>query len=1146
MNALTPASRKAPLWIGLLLWMLQLPPAGAGEPSPQAGEEFFERKVRPLLVEHCLKCHTPGAKRPKGGLALDSRAGLLKGGDSGPVLVPGEPGKSRLVEAIGYGNVDLRMPPRAKLPDAAIADLTAWVKMGAPWPRDTSTTVVDHKEFDLARRKREHWAWQPVRSGPLPEVKDPNWCRHPVDRFILAGLEARGLRPAGDSDRRALLRRVYFDLIGLPPKPEEVEVFVNDGSADALARVVDRLLGSEQFGERWARHWLDVVRYAESRGHEFDYTLPNAYQYRDYVIRALNADLPYDRFVTEHIAGDLLAKPRLHPTEGFNESILGTGFWLLGEEVHSPVDIRQDQADRFDNRIDVMAKAFLGLTVSCARCHDHKFDAISTRDYYALFGFLASSNVRLARFDALAHNRPVAEELWRLRDQARGPLLRALADGLRPAVGQTAAYLLAARQAIQAGPESPGKIEELARARKLDAGRLAGWVACLRTAGRADGDPLHAWARLATDGAAEPKRIAEVIKPLVERWRQQEAAAEAALAGAQVIVDYGKPGPGDFLPDEFAFGPRPVRPGDVRFGNDPSRPIAGFRDNAAAEKDPTWDVVRPAPGAQGESGALASPLRPGRTLRTPTFTLATGKVYSLVRGSAQVYAAVSQHVMIAGPLHARLVQTVKAGDTFQWVEHNLTPYKGLPAHLEFTALDGADFAIAMVVQAAQTPGKLDRPNQALARLLSGKETASLESLAAGYQKLLTDVVEGLAADRLTGAADAADSARLGNWLLAHPESFPPDAAAGASRERQRPEADAGREFLVRQEKLVGQIRRESRLALALQDGNGVDEHVFIRGSHKTPGPVVRRRFLEALAGDGPLAIARGSGRLELARQMTDPARNPFLARVLLNRVWHHLFGRGLVASVDNFGVLGERPSHPELLDFLADQFVRESWSLKKLIRTLMLTRVYQLASHGDPGADQADPQNVLLHRANLRRLEGEAIRDAMLAVSGRLNPRLFGPSVPVALNSFQDGRGKPASGPLDGDGRRSLYLAVRRNFLSSFLLAFDTPIPFSTVGRRTVSNVPAQALILLNDPMVHQLAQVWARRVLDQGGPAQERIAGMYRSAFARPPTVGEVDACLAFLERQAQLAGGKTDDLAVWTDLAHVLFNAKEFIFLG
>jgi hypothetical protein len=1133
------------LWAVLAWPILPAVPAIADDKPPDpAAVEFFEKKVRPVLAENCHRCHSTQASKLRGGLLLDSRAGVLKGGDNGPAVVPGEPDRSRLVLAVRYTDVNLRMPPRGKLPDAAVADLAAWVKMGAPWPAgDAPKGPVAGAGFDLPQRKRSHWAWRPVRPQDPPAVRDREWPRTAEDRFILAKLEAKGLAPAPPADRRTLLRRVSFDLVGLPPSPAEVEAFVQDESANAYEKAVDRLLASPHFGERWARHWLDLVRYAETRGHEYDYPLPNAFQYRDYVIRAFNADVPYNQFVTEHIAGDLLDRPRLDSTEGFNESILGTGFWFLGEEVHSPVDLRQDESDRFDNRIDVMTKTFLGLTVACARCHDHKFDAIAQTDYYALFGILEGSGYRLARFDSMAHNRQVADDLQKLRARARPALQRALADGMRPVLGRLADYLLAAREVLLS-ETSEERLPEIARSHKLDPALLEQWVAHLTAAAKDPANPLHAWAKLAADPAAkDPKRLADLLRPLVEGWRKRQTEAAAALTGAEVVIDYARAGAGDWLPDGPAFGPGPVRPGDVRLSTDPARPILRVCDTAAAEKDPTWDLLRAAPGSENDTGALGVSPRAGRTIRTPAFTVTSGKLWYLVRGAGRAYAAVDQHVMIAGPLHAQLVLPFPAGDRFRWVMHDLTPYKGQRAHVEFTA-DASDLAVALVVQAVNAPGLPDRPNEALLHLLA--DAGSVEALAAGYERLFAGVADRLAADRIIDSADAADCARLADWLLRHPELFTP-ADGGAARHV----AEVAAPFLAEQGRLVARIKPESRLALAMLDGSGVDENVFIRGSPKNPGPVVPRRFLEALAGASPLPREGegkgegGSGRLQLARQMTDPALDPFLARVIVNRAWHHLFGRGIVASVDNFGVLGEPPTHPELLDYLADDFVKQGWSLKKLIRELVLSSTYRMASRPDAHADQADPQDLLLHRMRLRRLEGEAIRDAMLTLSGRLNDRVYGPPVPVYLTEFQDGRGRPVSGPLDGDGRRSVYLAVRRNFLSPLLLAFDTPTPFSTVGRRTVSNVPAQALILMNDPFVHLQAELWAKGIMARGGRTEERITAMYRGAFARPPSADELRFCLEFLDQQHP-SGDKRDDPAAWADLAHVLFNAKEFIFLN
>jgi hypothetical protein len=1129
-----PSRSFAACW--LVSPLLALAGAGdsrAADNPTAAGVEFFESKIRPVLVKHCYHCHSAKAKKLKGGLRLDSRAGLLQGGDSGPALVPSRPERSRLIEAVGYKNVDLQMPPRAKLPDRVIADLTAWVKMDTPWPRENPSHVSAKAKFDLAKRKREHWAWQPVRPQDPPAVRNSDWPRSPVDAFILAKLESKGLVPAAPADRRMLLRRVYFDLIGMPPTAAEVEAFLRDRSAGAWERVVDRLLASPHFGERWGRHWLDLVRYAESRGHELDYTSPNAYQYRDYVLRAVNADVPYSQFVKEQIAGDLLPRPRLHPVEGFDESLVGTGFWFLGEEVHSPVDIRQDHADRLDNQIDVFGKAFLGLTLACARCHDHKFDAISTRDYYALSGFLQGGSYRLARFDSLRPNRRVAYDLAALRDEYRPRLQRVLARGMRPVAQRLAEYLSAARDALHSGLGTPAqrpRLAALARADHLDETMLAAWVAHLAAVARDGNDPLHLVARAAAEDLHDSRQLAELTRKTVGERRQKAAAGATARKTAGVVIDYARVKPEHWIQDGFTFGTNPVRPGDVRVGADGS---VRFIDYAAAEQDPVWQGLTLATGAEKDPGTLGAVVRSGRTIRTPTFPITAGKVYYLVKGTGQAFAAVGAHVMIAGPLHGRLVVPLRAGPAFKWVCHDLTAYKGQRAHVEFTATR-SDFAVAMVVQAASTPPPPDRPNRVLTDALAASRTESFKSLSQAYQHLFTDLACRLAEDRITAGPAGADWAALADWVVRHPLLFGLSEQAGGKELAAQAKA-----FVGRRAKLARCIRKESRLALAMLDGTGLDEHVFVRGSPKVLGEVVPRRFLEALAGPDRMPVARGSGRLELAMVLTDPARNPFLARVMVNRIWHHLFGRGIVPSVDNFGVLGEPPTHPEFLDYLAERFVKQGWSVKQMIRMLVLSTTYRMASRADDRADAADPRNVLLHRMPLRRLEGEAIRDAMLALSGRLDRALYGPAVPVYLTPFLDGRGRPASGPLDGAGRRSVYLAVRRNFLSPFLVAFDTPIPFSTMGRRTVSNVPAQALILMNDPFAHQQAALWAGRVLARPGTARGRIVGMYQAAFARPPTQTELAACLDFVCRQSR--GGA----AAWVDLAHVLFNAKEFIFL-
>lgn len=1109
----------------LVLMFALAPQVCAQEPTP-AQREFFEKKVRPVLVEHCFKCHSHDAKKLRGGLFLDSRAAILQGGDNGPALVPGQPEKSRLVEALHYKNPDLQMPPESKLPAAVIADLEKWVKDGAPWPGD-SGKVAAKGAFDLAKRKQDHWAWQPVKAAPPPAVKDKAWPRDPIDAFLLAKLEEKNLKPAAPADRRTLIRRLSFDLVGLPPTPAEVEAFVKDASPQALENLVDGLLARPQFGERWGRHWLDLTRYAESRGHEFDYNNPNAYQYRDYVIRALNGDVPYNQFVIEHLAGDLLAKPRLHPQQGFNESIIGTGFYFMGEQIHSPVDTTSDKADRFDNTIDVIGKTFLGLTVACARCHDHKFDAISTKDYYALFGFLESSSYRQVAFDTLEHNRRIAGELADLRTRARKAMQKELADAAQPGLTAMPEYLRASRE-VFAG----AKVEVIATKHKLDLELLKRWQAHLALAAKDENEPLHLLALVVT----QPDMTKEKLTAHLTRTEARIIKSARTLAELDVVADYRQADPEIWLTDGFAFGPGVMEPGMLRLTNDGGKPGVAFAEFGAAVADRAWDGLKPAAGVDGEPGRLGKTFRSGRSLRTPSFTVLPGRVFYLVRGAAFVNAGVDGHVMQEGPLHGQLVQSINTGGKFQWVEHNLKPYAGKRAFLEFTPTPGTDFAIALVVQGATAPDAFQTTSPWVIETV--KDIGEPARLLALYPKMFAAITLHLRNDTFHTAGPAPEIVRMTNWLFLQGKLLAADPAAVEKRVR-----EAAAPFVAEEAKLVAQIKKESLLAPGILDGSGVDESVYIRGSYKAPGDKVPRRFLEALGGKKPLEVEKGSGRLELAQQITDPNVNPLIARVMVNRLWHHLFGRGIVASTDNFGVLGDRPTHPELLDHLADRFVKEGWSLKKMIRNLVLTRAYQMSNQRDQAAEAADPENLLLHRANLRRLEGEAIRDAMLAVSGRLDARQFGPPVPVNLTAFQDGRGKPASGPVDGNGRRSVYLSVRRNFLPQFFLAFDMPTPFSTVGRRTVSNVPAQALILLNDPFVHQQADLWARRTLKEKQTPQERIAFMYESAFSRPPTAFESWNCLAFLENQARLNPANAQ--AGWTDLAHVLFNTKEFIYL-
>jgi hypothetical protein len=1094
---------------------LNLPTAAAADPTPE-GIEFFEKKIRPVLVDTCFRCHGTG-KKLKGGLRLTSRNGLLTGGDTGPAIIPGQPAKSLLVKAIGYKDPDLRMPPKSKMADDQIAHFIKWIEMGAPWPKDESKAAASGvKPFDLKERAK-HWAFQPLRKVVPPAVKTKDWARSPIDTFVLAGLEAHGLTPAPPANKRTLLRRVTFDLIGLPPTPAEIDAFLADDSPRAFAKVVDRLLASPHYGERWGRHWLDLVRFAETAGHEFDFELPDAYAYRDYIIRAFNSDLPYDQFVVEHIAGDLLTTPRRHPAERWNESIIGTGFWFLGESKHSPVDIRGDAADRTDNQIDVLTKTFLGLTVSCARCHDHKFDAISTRDYYALAGYLRSSRFQRAYIDAPERTKETIDRLRDLQARARKTAIVVTARTRKEQAEQLAAYLLAARRTERS--------KVLAKVPHLDGDSLARFRKAYNKAGsRNPVAPLFVWRELADPPANTSDRpFTARRRDLLKRLRSQARTAAQNNTRPIFFADFKDTAYKDWFVTGDAFGTGPSRSGDVVLGADRRSPVR-----------------RVLPAGLAHSGLVSGRLQ--GLLRSKTFTIGKKQIWYRLGGSGgQVNLIIDGFQQIRDPIYGGLTFGVRSGDRMEWHVQDVSMWIGHRAYIEIIDQGAGHVAVEQVLFANDWQPAAG-PNSLLVRMMDDARLTSAEALAGKYQKLFLDLLDQWQAGKLAAQEDAGDRIALLNWLL-ESAAF----AALPSPRADRPTGDGSKvvDLLARCRQLEDGLD-EPKKAMAMADGTGENEHVFIRGSHKNLGPEVPRRFLEAIGGGKQPAPAVGSGRLALARRLVDPG-NPLPPRVLVNRLWQHHFGEGIVRSPDNFGVLGERPTHPELLDFLAGEFVRRGWSIKKMHRLLLLSSTYQMASRTNAHADRIDPQNKGWHRMPVRRLEAEAIRDAILAVAGRLDQKLYGPSVAPYLTPFMIGRGRPDhSGPLDGAGRRSIYLGVRRNFLTPMFLAFDYPIPFTTMGKRSVSNVPAQALTLMNNPFVVQQAERWAGRVLAEPGRTdKERIMRMYVMAFGRPPLATELDEALTFLVEQGK-EYGRADDPRAWADLCHVLLNVKEFIFIN
>jgi mono/diheme cytochrome c family protein len=773
---------------GMVLLILAVPPCAADDskPAPSAQDvEFFETKVRPVFAQHCFSCHGP--KRQEAGLRLDQRDGFQKGSDNGPIVIPGKADESPLLKAIRY-NDELKMPPKGKLPAEALAALTAWVKNGASWP--AASAASGSNALDQAKA---HWALQPIRSPSLPPVKHPEWTTSPIDYFVLARQEVAGLTPGSPADRRTLIRRVTFDLIGLPPTAEEVEAFVNDQTSEAFARVVDRLLASPQYGERWARYWLDVARYADTKGYVFteERRYPFAYTYRDYVIRAFNEDLPYDRFIMEQLAADQL------PLGDDKRPLAAMGFLTLGRRfLNNPHDI-------IDDRLDVTMRGLQGLTIGCARCHDHKFDPIPMKDYYSLYGVFASSV-----------------------EPKDAPTLGQ--------VEQTPAFL---------------EFERELKAREAD----------------------------------------------VKRFQ------------------------------------------------------------------------------------------------------------------------VSQAINRVAALH-------------------------LPA----------------------TP--IQFPASELARFYRRADRDKLRAL----------------------------ERRVDQWRASSPAAPP------------RP--------------------------MMLRDlPRPVEPHVFLRGNPNSQGEAVPRQYLLAVAGPSRKPFKQGSGRLELAQAIASKD-NPLTARVLVNRVWLHHFGVGLVHTPSDFGLRCDPPTHPELLDYLARRFMEDGWSLKKLHRLIVLSSTYQQASGDNPGNRRLDPDNNFLWRMNRQRLDFEALRDSILAVTGSLDTKSFGPAVDLAAQPFIP--------------RRTLYGFVDRQNLPGMFRVFDFASPDTSSPQRFQTTVPQQALYLLNSPFIaEQARRLLARADVAELPSPSERIRKLHRLLYGRDAGPEEVVLGEQFVASM-QTASPPTG-LSAWEKYGQVLLLANEFVFV-
>jgi hypothetical protein len=910
--------------------------------APQDAElDFFEKRIRPILADKCYSCHAVEAKKLKGNLHLDSLEGMLKGGDLGPALVPGDPKKSLLIQAVHWEE-DLKMPPKKKLSEAEILDLEAWVKRGAVAPKDSPAAAKKPaKQVGLSVEEgRRFWSYRPPVAPPVPAVKDAAWPRDDVDRFLLARLESAGLRPAPEAPREVLLRRLHYDLVGLPPRPEELDAFLADAAPDAWERRVDALLASRAFAERWARHWLDVARYAESltlRG----FILKEAWRYRDYVIDSFHRDRPYPEFIREQIAGPLLPSASL---EERRRRQVAQSFLAIGNHNLEEQDKKQLEMDVIDEQIETLGRTLLGQTLACARCHDHKFDPIPTRDYYAIAGIL--KNVKLLEHDNVSR--------W-------------LEDPL---------------------PEEPARETEL----------------------RAHEDRV----------AVLEGRLKELKGQAAVAARQKAAAAKGVLAVSEVpgiVIDDAQAVPvGDWKNSTFS---------GVYIG-------AGYRhdvDQGKGERSLTFQPELPA--GRYEVRFAYSP-GSNRAPKVPVTIL-----------SAEGETTIHVNQQQVPPVDGRFV---------------------VLGQFRFEQNQGY-----VLVSNADTKGHVTA--DAVAFLpVGGAGTAAAPAV-----------------------ADAAEVKKLEEEIKKLKESGPKrDRAMG-----------------VREQREIKDLR------------------IHLRGLVTNLGEVAPRGVLQvALDGAAPVMPADQSGRLQLADWIASPG-NPLTDRVWVNRVWHWIFGVGLVRTTDNFGTTGETPSHPELLDHLAVEFRKDGSSLKRLVRRLVTSAAYRMSSAAPASAAPSDPENRLLWRMNRRRMEAEVLRDTLLAVSGRLRVDLEGgPTWPASLNSDYAYR--------HASTERSVYVPVFRNSLPEIFDAFDFADPSMPTGRRNASTVAPQALFMLNNPFVREQAAAAARAL--PPGDARVRVERAWRLALGRAPSEGEAGAAL-----KAAAGGGE----AAWTVLFQALFASIDFRFV-
>ena len=1143
-----PGTIAPALFLILLVWQPALSFSAAQDTSAEAG--FFESRIRPLLVDHCYACHSAQAEQVKGELLLDSKEGVVRGGKDGPVIVAGEPGKSRLIQAVRWTDKDLRMPPKRRLSERQIADLVEWIKIGAPDPR-INVPKPARGPISVAAA-RAMWAFSAPRDHPLPAVKQPGWCKSPIDHFILARLEQNGLSPAKPADKRTLIRRAYFDLIGLPPTPEEVDAFVADDAHVAFARIVDRLLASPRYGERWARHWLDVVRYTDSfdsrgLGGEGDVTF--AWRYRDWVIKALNEDMPYEQFVMNQIAGDLL--PASQPGEFNKDGLVATCMYVLGNWPNGDADREKMMTDIVDDQIDVTGRAFLGVTLACARCHDHKFDPITQKDYYGLAGIFFSSHflpspgsktsgsallrMPMASAADVERRKQYDQKLATLQkriEQFTDEQYTRLARSLLPRVGD---YLTAAWELGQQGADKPAAmIRQFAAQRSLDEYVLRRWVDYLdntlhaRPAHKRLTRPIHNAAGIAgvdgwqgADGRPDPVVLANnTDHPVSFSTLTLPAKSLAVHPGPTtgVAIGWTSPISGSVQLRGRVIDADPNCGDGIEWRIERGR--AGSLETLAVGAFPNGG--RQDFEQADAAGRLASiDLKPGDVLQLTVFPKGD---YTCDTTIVQLTIAQREGERRIWDIGRDLVPDVLAGEKGNPHADSL----GHPGVWEFFET-GEESAAADAA-----------PGSAMAAWLGRRATFKNSDELRRASQSVADAL--LAMDHLlerrkksgkdASTLTSADSKLYGDW------TDPRGPFWGAARKDASHLPSEAKGALAGMSGELAELQKgappQIELANAMAEG-GIpqseyegthDSFVLIRGRYDRKGERVPRALPRLLAGDHQTPIGQGSGRLQLARWIASPD-NPMTAKVMVNRIWQHHFSEGIVRTPNNYGKLGVPPTHPDLLDYLALRFIDSSWSIKAIHRMIMLSSAYQQSSTPDEQTLAADPDNQLFGRMNRQRLEAEPLRDALLAVSGGLDESMGGPA-------FRD-----LTTP-----RRTIYLMTIRSDRSNYRMLFDAADPTAIVDQRIDSTVAPQALFLMNNPFVLDRARALARRALERQPEADRaRIDWIYKLLYSRPATQKEVEIGLSAV-RPSQPGSSITIE-AAWEQYCQVLLCANEFVYI-